>query len=104
MTKAELVEEIARVAELTKKDAEILFEVAIGEMVSALHRGEKIEIRGFGSFRVRQRAARRGRNPKTGASVEIPAKQVPYFRPGKELREAIASSSEVPQEMTASSS
>ncbi len=58
-------------------------------IIQALNRGEKIELRGFGSFRVRQRDARRGRNPKTGAPVDIPAKRVPYFKPGKELKELI---------------
>jgi integration host factor subunit beta len=55
--------------------------------VSALHRGEKVELRGFGSFRTRERGPRRGRNPKTGAPVDVPAKRVPYFKPGKELKE-----------------
>ncbi len=89
MTKAELVEEVARAAELTKKDAEVIVEEVFKNIVQALNRGEKIELRGFGSFRVRQRDARRGRNPKTGAPVDIPAKRVPYFKPGKELKELI---------------
>lgn len=93
MTKAELVDEVARATELTKKDAELLVEIALGSIIKALNRGEKVELRGFGSFRVREREARRGRNPKTGASVEIPAKRVPYFKAGKELREIINSSS-----------
>lgn len=89
MTKAELVEEVARAAELTKKDSEVIVEEVFKNIIQALNRGEKIELRGFGSFRVRQRDARRGRNPKTGAPVDIPAKRVPYFKPGKELKELI---------------
>jgi integration host factor subunit beta len=89
MTKAELVEDVARAAELTKKDAERLVELVFESIIDTLNRGEKIELRGFGSFRVRERGARRGRNPKTGAPVDIPAKRVPYFKPGKELKELI---------------
>ena|SRR5215813_5625778 len=89
MTKAELVEEVARAAELTKKDSEVIVEEVFKNIIQALNRGEKIELRGFGSFRVRQRDARRGRNPKTGEPVDIPAKRVPYFKPGKELKELI---------------
>ena len=89
MTKAELVEDVARAAELTKKDAERLVELVFESIIDTLNQGEKIELRGFGSFRVRERGARRGRNPKTGAPVDIPAKRVPYFKPGKELKELI---------------
>ncbi len=77
MIKAELVEEVARATELTKRDAELLVEIALGSIVEALRRGEKVELRGFGSFRVREREARRGRNPKTGAEVKIAAKRIP---------------------------
>jgi integration host factor subunit beta len=89
MTKAELVDDVARAAELTKKDAERLVELVFESIIETLNHGEKIELRGFGSFRVRSRGARRGRNPKTGAPVDIPAKRVPYFKPGKELKELI---------------
>jgi integration host factor subunit beta len=89
MTKAELVEDVARAAELTKKDAERLVEIVFESIIDTLNQGEKIELRGFGSFRVRERGARRGRNPKTGDPVNIPAKRVPYFKPGKELKELI---------------
>ena len=89
MTKAELVEDVARAAELTKKDAERLVEIVFESIIDTLNRGEKIELRGFGSFRVRERGARRGRNPKTGEPVDIPAKRVPYFKPGKEMKEII---------------
>jgi integration host factor subunit beta len=89
MTKAELVEEVARAAELTKKDSEVIVDEVFKNIIQSLNKGEKIELRGFGSFRVRERDARRGRNPKTGDPVDIPAKRVPYFKPGKELKELI---------------
>ena len=89
MTKADLVEAVARATELTKGDAELLVEIALEGIIEALNRGEKVELRGFGSFRVRERGARRGRNPKTGAAVGIPAKRVHYFKAGKELRKTI---------------
>jgi integration host factor subunit beta len=89
MTKADLVERVAVEAEMTKKDAEQLVEIIFDSITASLNRGEKIELRGFGSFRVRERNSRQGRNPKTGATVEIPAKRVAYFKPGKELKELI---------------
>ena len=87
MTKAELVEEVARAAELNKRDAEVIVETVFDAIIGALHKGEKVELRGFGSFRTRERGPRRGRNPKTGEPVDVPAKRVPYFKPGKELKE-----------------
>lgn len=89
MTKADLVEQVANEAEMTKKDAEQLVEIIFDSIIGALNKGDKIELRGFGSFRVRQRDARKGRNPKTGTAVNIPAKRVAYFKPGKELKEVI---------------
>ncbi len=89
ITKADLVEDVARASELTKKDAERLVEIVFESIIETLNAGEKIELRGFGSFRVRERNARRGRNPKTGAPVDIAAKRIPYFKPGKELKELI---------------
>ena len=89
MTKADLVEKVSREAEMTKKDAEQLVEIIFESIVGSLNKGEKIELRGFGSFRVRERNARKGRNPKTGEAVDIPAKRVAYFKPGKELKELI---------------
>jgi integration host factor subunit beta len=89
MTKADLVEQVASEAEMTKKDAEQLVEIIFDSIIGALNKGDKIELRGFGSFRVRQRDARKGRNPKTGTAVNIPAKRVAYFKPGKELKEVI---------------
>jgi integration host factor subunit beta len=96
MTKAELVEDVARAAELTKKDAERLVEIVFESIIETLNQGEKIELRGFGSFRVRERGARRGRNPKTGDPVDIPAKRVPYFKPGKEMKELINEETSAP--------
>ncbi len=87
MTKAELVEEVARASELNKRDAEVIVETVFDSIIGALHKGEKVELRGFGSFRTRERGPRRGRNPKTGEPVDVPAKRVPYFKPGKELKE-----------------
>jgi integration host factor subunit beta len=89
MTKAELVEEVSRVSDLTKKHSEVIVETVFKSIIDALHRGEKIELRGFGSFRLRQREPRKGRNPKTGDKVDVPPKKVPYFKPGKELKDLI---------------
>ena len=89
MTKAELVEEVARVSELTKKHSEIIVNTVFDSIITALQKDEKIELRGFGSFRIRQRRSRQGRNPKTGDKVDVPAKRIPYFKPGKELKELI---------------
>lgn len=89
MTKAELIEEVSRVSDLTKKHSEIIVDTVFKSIINALHRGDKIELRGFGSFRIRRRDARVGRNPKTGAQVQVPAKRVPYFKPGKDLRELL---------------
>ncbi len=89
MTKADLVEQVAKETDMTKKDAEQLVEVVFESIIGALNNGDKIELRGFGSFRVRERNARTGRNPKTGATVSIPAKRVAYFKPGKELKDIV---------------
>ncbi len=89
MTKAELVEEVSKVSDLTKKHSEVIVDTVFKSIIDALHRGEKIELRGFGSFRLRRREPRKGRNPKTGDKVDVPPKKVPYFKPGKELKELI---------------
>ena len=89
LTKAALVEQVAHVAGLTKKRAEIIVDTVFGNIAEALHQGEKVELRGFGSFRLRRREPRRGRNPRTGDRVDVPPKRVPYFKPGKELKELI---------------
>src|SRR5690242_21816961 len=89
MTKAELIEEVSRVVEMTRKDSEVIVEAIFDSVVKSLRGGDKIEIRGFGSFRTRQRQPRIGRNPKTGARVEVPAKRIPYFKPSKELKDLV---------------
>jgi integration host factor subunit beta len=94
MTKAELIEEVSKVVEMTRKDSEMIVETIFDSIVNSLHKGEKIEIRGFGSFRTRQRQPRVGRNPKTGSRVEVPSKRIPYFKPSKELRDLVNGSSQ----------
>ena len=89
MTKAELVDEVAKVVQLTKKQAETIVNIVFDSIVDSLRSGQKIELRGFGSFRLRSRKSRTGRNPKTGEKVEVPSKKIPYFKPGKELKELI---------------
>jgi integration host factor subunit beta len=89
MTKADLIEEVSRVVEFTRKESEVIVEAIFDSVVKALREGDKIEIRGFGSFRTRQRMSRIGRNPKTGARVEVPAKRIPYFKPSKELKDLV---------------
>ena len=89
LTKAALIKEVARVAGLTRKCAEIIVDAVFGSILETLHRGEKVELRGFGSFRLRRREPHRGRNPRTGDRVDVPSKRVAYFKPGKELRELI---------------
>jgi integration host factor subunit beta len=89
MTKADLVEEVVRVARVSKKHAEIIVNTVFSSIVAALKQEDKIELRGFGSFRVRRRRSRQGRNPKTGDRVEVPEKRIPYFKPGKELKDLI---------------
>ncbi len=89
LTRAELVDQVAEAADLTKKDADVVLQTVLGNIVEALRRGEKVELRGFGSFRLRRRGARRGRNSKTGDRVDVPPKLFPYFRPGKKLKALI---------------
>lgn len=89
MTKADLIEEVSKVVEMTRKDSEVIVEALFESIVRSLRSGDKIEIRGFGSFRTRQRKPRIGRNPKTGARVEVPPKRIPYFKPSKELKDLV---------------
>ncbi len=91
MTKAELADEVAKNSDLSKKDAEVIVQTVLDSIIESLKSGEKVELRGFGSFRLRDRAPRLGRNPKTGEKVHVPAKKVPYFKPGKDLKELINS-------------
>jgi len=92
MTKADLIEEVSRLAELTRKDSEVIVDTIFDSVVRSLRVGDKIEIRGFGSFRTRQRKPRVGRNPKTGDRVEVPAKKIPFFKPSKELKDLVNNS------------
>ena len=89
MTKADLVDKVTDIGDLTRRDGEIIVDLLFDSVIGALKSGDKIEIRGFGSFRTRQRNSRVGRNPKTGTKVEVPAKKVPFFKPSKELRDMI---------------
>jgi integration host factor beta subunit len=90
MTKSELVDTLAeKYGTLTRKESEAVVSLIFDSMGDALRSGEKVEIRGFGSFTVRERDAREARNPKSGQVVDIPAKKVPFFKTGKELRERV---------------
>lgn len=90
MTKSELIERIvSRQPQLTPKDVELAVKTLLDQMSESLSAGERIEIRGFGSFTLHYRAPRQGRNPKTGKSVELKGKYVPHFKPGKDLREQV---------------
>jgi len=89
MTKADLVEMVAESSDLPRKQADEVVQVILESITAALGRGEKVELRGFGSFRIRRRGERNGRNPKTGDKVHVPPKKIPYFKPGKHLREEL---------------
>lgn len=89
LTKADLIEEILRVTELPRKESETIVETIFESIIESLQKGDKIEIRGFGSFRTRDRRGRIGRNPKTGAKVEVPPKKIPFFKPSKELKDFV---------------
>jgi len=90
MTKSELVEVIAeKQGNITRREAEVVINTIFSAIGDALADGDRVELRGFGSFTIKQRNARIGRNPKTGESVRVPAKVVPHFKPGKELRERV---------------
>jgi len=91
LTKADLIEEVLKVTELPRKESETIVETIFDSIIEAIQKGEKIEIRGFGSFRTRQRKGRVGRNPKTGEKVEVPAKRIPFFKPSKELKDFVNS-------------
>ena len=89
MTKAELVSAIAKGAGITKKQADNALKAAVSALSDAIKKGERVAIPGFGIFSVRQRSARKGRNPRTGAEINIPARKVVAFKPAKELREGV---------------
>ena len=101
LTKADLIEEVLRITELPRKESETIVETIFESIIASLQKGDKIEIRGFGSFRTRQRQPRVGRNPKTGSRVDVPAKRIPYFKPSKELKDLVnaeqTASTSIPQ-------
>jgi integration host factor subunit beta len=90
MTKSELIQRLAELnPHLYQRDVERIVSTIFEEISAALERGDRVELRGFGAFSVKQRDARVGRNPRTGDTVEVGAKHVPYFKTGKELRERL---------------
>ena len=89
MTKADLVEKVADTLKLTKKETDAIVGIIFQSIRDSLSKGDKVELRGFGSFRIRDRNARTARNPKSGERVEVPAKKVPFFKAGKALREMV---------------
>jgi integration host factor subunit beta len=91
LTKADLIEEVLRITELPRKESESIVETIFDSIIESLQKGDKIEIRGFGSFRTRERRGRTGRNPKTGEKVEVPPKKIPFFKPSKELKDFVNS-------------
>ena len=90
MNKAELIAAVAEKAALSKKDSEAAVNAALEAITAALQEGDKVQLVGFGSFEVKKRAARTGRNPRTKEVVEIPASQVPVFKAGKALKDAVS--------------
>jgi len=91
VNKAELALEVAKRAQVSQKVAKVVLDAVFDEMAKALREGERIEIRGFGSFVPREYGSYQGRNPKTGEPVNVPPKRLPYFKVGKELREKVDS-------------
>ena len=89
MTRADLREEVSRAIGMPLKESDVLVCAILDSIVRALRSGDKVEIRGFGSFHTRQRHVRTGRNPRTGARIEVPPKRIPFFKPSKELRELV---------------
>lgn len=90
MNKAELIASVAEKTDLTKKDAEKAVSAVLETIEEALAKGEKVQLVGFGTFEIRERAARKGRNPQTGEVIDIAAAKVPVFKPGKALRESVS--------------
>lgn len=91
MNKADLISQVAEKTELTKKDAEKAVSALLTSIEEALAKGEKVQLVGFGTFEIRERAARKGRNPQTGEEISIAAARVPVFKAGKALRESVSS-------------
>lgn len=90
MTKSELIEAVsAKIAAFSRKDVEVIVDTVFQSMTESLSKGQKVEIRGFGSFKIKSREGRQGRNPKSGESIFIESKKVPFFKAGKEIRERV---------------
>jgi integration host factor subunit beta len=89
MTKSGLIQLVASEANLKRKEAQTVVNIFFNSITVALMQGEKVELRGLGSFRTKKRGSRVGRNPQTGAKVEVPSKTIPYFKPGKEFKKII---------------
>ncbi|KAB7708903.1 HU family DNA-binding protein [Bacillus sp. B190/17] len=89
MNKTDLINQVAETAELSKKDATKAVEAVFDAIQNTLASGDKVQLIGFGNFEVRERSARKGRNPQTGAEIEIAASKVPAFKPGKALKDAV---------------
>lgn len=95
MTKSELIEAVAaKVSNFSRKDIEVIVDTLFDSMSTSLSKGDKVEIRGFGSFKIKEREGRQGRNPKSGENIFIESKRVPFFKAGKEIRERINSEEE----------
>jgi len=98
MIKSELVQRIAsQNPHLYQRDVENIVNAILGEIIAAMARGDRVELRGFGAFSVKNRPARMGRNPRTGAHVSVEKKSVPFFKTGKEMRERLNRAAETPQ-------
>jgi DNA-binding protein HU-beta len=89
MNKTELISKVAETTELTKKDATKAVDAVLDAIAEALKDGDKVQLIGFGNFEVRERAARKGRNPQTGEEIEIASSKIPAFKPGKQLKDSI---------------
>jgi DNA-binding protein HU-beta len=89
MNKADLINKVAESTELRKKDAGVAVEAVLNAITDSLKAGEKVQLIGFGNFEVKDRNARKGRNPRTGEEIDIPATKVPSFKPGKQLKERV---------------
>lgn len=90
LNKTDLVSQVAQISELTQKDAGKAVDAVFNSILEALKNGDKVQLIGFGNFEVRDRAARTGRNPQTGEEIQIAARKVPAFKPGKQLKDAVA--------------
>jgi integration host factor subunit beta len=89
LTKAKMIAELVQLVGFSEKEATAILEYILDSVARAIKHGDKVEIRGFGTFGTRQRKGRVGRNPKTGARVEVPTKKIPFFKPSKELRDIV---------------